>query len=329
MGMKNHLISVLICLLLINSLQATYAKSKKQQLVTLPPFRVYLPPDRYQMSHVERGLLDDAIDLARHGHVAEAVKKLENDADPPDVRRNLVQAGLLLEIGRFDESFAEYEEVERTGQDQNNREAISNFVNSLRIEKTLRNQRKLMDSIRESDAWHWTQENKPENVYIERQILFWSKPVKVWIAASPYSQLVVDAFREWSDASSNGIEFSFVQEAGQADIICQLENNKASGAIAEVNLKVDSQAHISQATMELSFDWQSHLCPATKQRIKRLCLIAVGRACGLTGISTDPNDILYGHQFIANKEPVLSSRDRQNIYRLYKEDRKIHQRKVE
>lgn len=116
-----------------------------------------------------------------------------------------------------------------------------------------------------------------------------------------YNQLLFQAFHEWSDTLEGRFIFQQIQDKSQADLCVKWSYQDKESAMDELA----SGAKIGSGGVTLGLH-DAYEKPFAKEEVYATCLHEIGHALGITGHSSNPEDIMY---FVACEQKHLSSRD--------------------
>lgn len=166
--------------------------------------------------------------------------------------------------------------------------------------------------------WLWPKDRLPVKVYIER-----AKPSNG--ASAQYISILRDAFRDWAAGSHGLLDFSFVEAANKADIVCSWSKDKSkfenSSEAASSRVWAKNEM-LDKGEIEILTVSANDSSPITENQARATSLHEVGHIIGLTGHSADPQDVMYISASLKDTWTKLSSRDINTIVRLYSSSRR-------
>lgn len=199
----------------------------------------------------------------------------------------------------------------------------------------------LQEEINEQDAVEKQMiagKNQGQNDYLPYTItngtLKWTDdkmPIKVYMAngknvpgyQAQYEGLLLDAFRQWSDASKGKIKFEFVNKPELANVDCLWSNDvsqvgsSTEGGEAQISWTEGGIDHAKIVLLTLDPTPDS---PLSQNQMRAVCLHEVGHALGLIGHSPRTGDIMYCSMPSAESKPAISGRDGETLCHLYAPD---------
>ena len=161
-------------------------------------------------------------------------------------------------------------------------------------------------------AWHWSKERFPLKVFIE--------PANLNNGASDrYIAIMKEAFNDWSKASNGLLDFIFVSTVDKADIVCYWSKDisKFKNSSEAANTKVYAKnSLLDKGEIEI-LTISSNGKPISANQARATCLHEIGHINGLTGHSSNPNDVMYVSASLKDAWIELSNRDINTILHLY------------
>jgi predicted Zn-dependent protease len=161
--------------------------------------------------------------------------------------------------------------------------------------------------------WLWPKERLPVKVYIER-----AKPSNG--ATAQYVSILNNAFKDWAAGSGGTLDFSFVDTASKADIVCTWSKDKSKfkNSSEAANSRVYAKnGMLDKGEIEILTVSVSDSGAITDNQARATALHEVGHVIGLTGHSADPQDVMYISASLKDIWTKLSNRDVNTLVRLY------------
>ena len=164
-----------------------------------------------------------------------------------------------------------------------------------------------------------------------RGVTRWSRdriPVTVFIHdgtsvpgyRSSFANILRRSFADWAAASNTQVMFKFVNSPQEARLQCFWTNrltdlaNPAEAADARLVMDEDG---ICQAEIWLLTQAVSKTMPLTDNYFRLVCLHEIGHGLGLSGHTTNPDDVMFFSAGCKDAWKELSGRDCRSIKRLY------------
>ncbi|HEY9790887.1 MAG TPA: tetratricopeptide repeat protein [Candidatus Obscuribacterales bacterium] len=269
----------------------------------------------------------------------------------------LTLGGLEQSAGQIDEALASYREWERRFADRTDlnetRSKIDALITALGQEKAKKEQAGLLQQDRPAPLQATRQRllQTPAAVvgnddYVveatKGKIVVWPAsrmPLRVAIhdarAAAGFKprwrDILIRSFNDWAAASNGRVSFKFVDEFGapNCDLECQFSPSSASndGAAAEGEAGQASMyygqsapepnTYLQYGKLTFFTKSMSDMLPLTDNRMRTICLHEIGHALGITGHTTNPDDIMFYSSSFKDQWRDLSGRDARTIQRLY------------
>ena len=160
----------------------------------------------------------------------------------------------------------------------------------------------------------WPKTRIPITVYV-------SDGAKVPGYRESFKTILKQSFEDWAKASNGGVAFQFVENPKSAllqvfwtDKISDLKNAAEAG---DARLFMD-QSYISRA--EVWFLTKPVVAPLNDNYFRLISLHEIGHSLGLSGHTTNPDDIMFYSATFKDAWRELSGRDSRSITRLYQND---------
>lgn len=130
-------------------------------------------------------------------------------------------------------------------------------------------------------------------------------------------------FDDWAKASDGGVTFVFASSPEQARLKCYWTNDRASlknSSEAGDARVYEDQSYISNADIWFLTQPLTKSMPLTDNVFRMVALHEVGHALGLSGHTSNPEDIMFFSTTFKDSWRDLSGRDSRTIRRLYQSD---------
>ncbi len=169
------------------------------------------------------------------------------------------------------------------------------------------------NKIVKKGLWLWPKDKLPLTVYID--------PPNATNGALPqYINILKDAFSDWAAASKGMISLDFVKEASKASVVCSwskdLSKFKNSNEAANTRI-YGYKTSLDKGEMDILTVSVQNNKPISDNPLRATCLHEVGHILGLTGHSTNPNDVMYISATLKDSWVDLSDRDKNTLIHLY------------
>lgn len=135
-----------------------------------------------------------------------------------------------------------------------------------------------------------------------------------------FNQILRKAFEDWATASEGGVSFKYVNSPKDARLQCfwtDKISNLANPAEAGDARIITDQDGICQAEIWLLTQPASKSVPLTDNFFRLVCLHEIGHALGLSGHTTNPDDVMFFSATFKDAWRELSGRDSRSIKRFY------------
>jgi tetratricopeptide (TPR) repeat protein len=171
-----------------------------------------------------------------------------------------------------------------------------------------------LDSVTKKGIIGWSQQKMPIKVFIEdgRDIFGYQ---------DLFSELVQKSLWQWAQASNRALFWRIVPNRSQADIAFHWTSDRsdfphgAEQGIAKLTWKGHCIQHVNVTICTVPVGL-NETKPLSANEMEQTCLHEIGHALGLTGHSSNNNDVMF---FCVRPYPVtqLTERDKNAIARLY------------
>ena len=186
------------------------------------------------------------------------------------------------------------------------------------------------DEIKNRGVWKWPRARMPLMVFIEPLV---PTAARISSGRSPlpdlnaymqeYISILKGAFLDWVAVSDGLISVKFVDNANLAEIICNWSDDPAmfkdSNEAAKTKLYRD-QYGLQQGEIKFlirSADYSGSL--VSKNQMRATSLHEIGHILGLTGHSSNADDVMYFSAPLKNTWLEISKRDKNTLLRVYSE----------
>ncbi len=162
-------------------------------------------------------------------------------------------------------------------------------------------------------VWIWPKNRLPVKIYIERE-----KPSNG--ANVRYISILKDAFKEWASASGGLLQFSFIDVPRKADIVCSWSKDKSKfkNSSEAANSKVYAKnGMLDKGEIEILTVSANDASAISDNQARATALHEVGHIIGLTGHSSNSQDVMYISASLKDTWTKLSNRDINTIVHLY------------
>ncbi len=135
-----------------------------------------------------------------------------------------------------------------------------------------------------------------------------------------FDQILKRSFEDWATASEGTIAFKYVNSPKEARLQCfwtEKVSNLANPAEAGDARIITDQDGICQGEIWLLTRPVSRTVPLTDNYFRLVCLHEIGHALGLSGHTTNPDDVMFFSATFKDSWRDLSGRDCRSIKRFY------------
>jgi predicted Zn-dependent protease len=274
---------------------------------------------------------DLAIVDARLGKVADAIPEMQKAIDLGDNNE-----GALISLGGFYQSAGQIDLAVNTYNQFVDRYPQSAQVSRIKaLVHSLSKENNQVKTASANQVSGGTMDGaRPSDDYLSivtKEGLCWSladMPINVYIDSgdgvsgfhSEFSDILRQAFADWSAATKGRISFAFVDSAKAAQIHCvwtanpgDLDNPSEQG---QANTWMKDHHIVKARITFLTIPWSSSL-PMGDSFIRLVCLHEIGHTLGLFGHTDNPQDVMFMSISNSQVRRQLSNRDINTICRLY------------
>jgi len=140
-----------------------------------------------------------------------------------------------------------------------------------------------------------------------------------------YFQDLSDSFNKWAAAAANRISFVPVQNATQADIVCDwtadpnhlvAPGRPVEGGLTKLSGKPQTNGDVIISNAHITILTNRSGQPLSDDDMKKVCLHEIGHAIGINGHSNSNSDIMFFSE-APTIWPALTKRDKATICHLY------------
>jgi predicted Zn-dependent protease len=179
-----------------------------------------------------------------------------------------------------------------------------------------------LDEANKGRIVHWQSSRMPLRVYIH-------DPRGVPGFKARYYEILVKSFHDWTAASNGRVSFKLVDDPDARDLDCKFSPSPlekdgvaAEGEAGEAKMyygqdKKSADTYLQLGKVTLFTKSMSDVLPLTDNRMRTVCLHEIGHALGITGHTTNPDDIMFYSSSFKDEWRDLSGRDARTIQRLY------------
>lgn len=242
-------------------------------------------------------------------------------------------AGFYQANGNIDDSLITYREFNKRFPSNQSKKRVDALIASLANEKksVVQKQNGLSNDV-PSAADPYSESDDYLSLMMDRgKVRRWPAerlPIRVFVRPGDsvagyrdgFKRILLKSFADWSKSSEGTVMFVFVEQAHEADLDCvwtdKLSDLQNPGEAADARLSFD---HRGIRRGEIRF---LTVAPPPAQALsdntfRVICLHEIGHSLGLSGHTTNPQDIMFYSSSFKDEWRELSARDSSTIKHLY------------